>query len=47
MLAREIENMLEDGDFRKRYSEKAYERALFYTPDRYRDSIHEILERYV
>ncbi len=45
MLATEIENLIEDEQLRKRYSEKAYERALFYTPDRYRDSIHEILER--
>ncbi len=47
MLARVIENMLGDDGLREEYSKKAYERALFYTPDKYRESIHEILERYM
>ncbi len=46
ILAEEIIKMLDDSDRMKNYSEKAYERALFYTPDRYKDSIHEILKRY-
>ncbi len=46
MLARQLESLLEDEELRRSYSEKAYERALFYTPDRYKDSIHEILKRY-
>ncbi|MBQ6589071.1 MAG: glycosyltransferase [Butyrivibrio sp.] len=46
VLADAICSLLERGDKREYYSSKAYERALLYTPDKYRDSIHEILRRY-
>ncbi len=46
ILAAEIKKMIESKERREKYSQKAYERALFYAPDRYKDSIHEILTRY-
>ncbi len=46
ILSNEIIRMLDDPDLMEHYSKKAYERALFYTPDRYKESIHEILKRY-
>ncbi len=46
ILADEIIKMLDDEERMKAYAKKAYERALYYTPDRYKDSIHEILKRY-
>ncbi|MBQ7615502.1 MAG: glycosyltransferase [Butyrivibrio sp.] len=46
ILADEIVKMLDDDDTLKKYSEKAYERALYYAPDKYKDSIHEIFKRY-
>lgn len=46
VLAAEIKKMIESKELREKYSQKAYERALFYTPDRYKESIHEILTRY-
>jgi glycosyltransferase involved in cell wall biosynthesis len=46
ILAAEIIKMLNDEVRMKNYAEKAYERALFYAPDKYSDSIHEILKRF-
>ncbi len=46
ILAGEIEKMIASKELREKYADKAYERALFYTPDRYKNSIHEILKRY-
>jgi glycosyltransferase involved in cell wall biosynthesis len=46
ILAAEIIKMLNDEVRMKSYAEKAYERALFYAPDKYSDSIHEILKRF-
>lgn len=46
MLAKEISRMLDDEELMKSYADKAYERALFYTPEKYAGSIHEILKRY-
>lgn len=46
VLAAEIIKLLEDGELCEKYAKKAYERALFYTPDKYKDSIHDILETY-
>lgn len=43
MLASEMERILDDEQLLKKYSDKAYERALFYTPEKYKESIHEIL----
>ena len=46
ILADKILSLLTDDDKLSHYSEKAGERALFYTPDKYKDSIHEIFKRY-
>jgi len=46
ILAEEMEKMIASEKLRDHYSKKAYERALFYTPDCYKDSIHEIFKRY-
>ncbi|MCR5670797.1 MAG: glycosyltransferase, partial [Butyrivibrio sp.] len=46
VLAGEITRLLDDESLLKMYSEKSYERALFYAPDRYKETIHEILKRY-
>ncbi|MCR5155055.1 MAG: glycosyltransferase [Butyrivibrio sp.] len=46
MLAKEIARMLDDEELMQSYADKAYERALFYTPEKYAGSIHEILKRY-
>ena len=46
LLAAEIEKMLASKELREKYSKKSYERALFYTPECYQDSIHEIFRRY-
>lgn len=46
VLSKEITRMLKDGDLRRQYSERAYERALYYTPEKYRDSIHDIFRRF-
>ena len=46
ILASEMEKILDDEALLQKYSEKAYERAGSYTPDKYRDSIHEILKKY-
>ena len=43
MLASEMERILDDEQLLKKYSDKAYERAMFYTPEKYKESIHEIL----
>lgn len=46
ILSGEIERLLDEEESLKDYSDRAYKRALFYTPDSYKDSIHEILKRY-
>lgn len=46
LLADKIKKLIASKELRDEYSKKAYERALFYTPDRYKDSIHEIFKRY-
>ena len=46
LLAEKIESLLDDEDKASRYAEKAYERALFYAPEKYKESIHEIFKRY-
>ncbi len=46
LLAKEICHLLESDESREYYSSKAYERALMYTPDRYQESIHQILTNY-
>ena len=46
LLAEEMVRILDDEALLKKYSDKAFERAAFYAPDEYKDSIHEILKRY-
>ncbi len=46
ILAIEMQKMIASEQLRDHYSKKAYERALFYTPECYKNSIHEILTRY-
>ena len=46
ILSTEIVRMLDDEKGLKDYSEKSRKRALSYTPDAYKESIHEILKRY-
>ncbi len=46
ILASEMEKILDDEALLQKYSTKAFERAGSYTPDKYRDSIHEILKKY-
>ena len=46
LLAAEMEKMIASKELRDKYSKKSYERALFYTPECYKESIHEILTRY-
>lgn len=46
ILAEQILGLIRDRELAARYAKKAGERARFYTPDKYRDSIHEILKRY-
>ncbi|MBP3274954.1 MAG: glycosyltransferase [Butyrivibrio sp.] len=46
ILSKEIVRLLDDEALLKTYSDRAYNRALFYTPDMYKDSIHKILMRY-
>ncbi len=45
-LAAQINALLDDDELREKYADAAFERAGVYTPDRYKDSIHEILKRY-
>ena len=45
-LGFEIFSLLSDKDELEKYAGKAYERALVYTPERYKESIHNILKRY-
>ena len=44
ILADKITSLLDNPEKREHYAKKAFERALFYTPEKYRDSIHDILE---
>lgn len=46
ILSAEIVKLLDDEALLKSYSDRAYERALFYAPDKYKDSIHKIFTRY-
>lgn len=46
ILADKILSLLTDDDKLFHYAQKAEERSLVYTPDRYKDSIHEIFKRY-
>ena len=46
ILAGEICNLLENAQEFEHLCGKSYERALSYTPDRYKESIHTILTRY-
>ncbi|WP_022772702.1 glycosyltransferase [Butyrivibrio sp. AE2015] len=46
MLAEKICMLLDDKNLRDEYSERAFERALNYTPEKYRDSIHDIFRLY-
>jgi glycosyltransferase involved in cell wall biosynthesis len=45
-LAAQINALLDDDELREKYADAAFERAGVYTPDRYKDSMHEILKRY-
>ena len=47
ILASKIIELLDDDEKRNSYANKAYERALFYTPNKYKDSIHGILESFI
>jgi glycosyltransferase involved in cell wall biosynthesis len=46
MLAEKIVDLLDNDELRAAYSDKAFERALNYTPEKYRDSIHDIFMLY-
>ena len=46
ILAEQMEKILDDEELLKKYSDKSFERAAFYAPDKYKESIHEILKRY-
>ena len=46
ILADKILSLLTDEEKMAHYSQKSEERSLFYTPDKYKDSIHEIFKRY-
>ncbi len=43
MMSEEILKVLSDPELMKRYSEKAYERALCFSPDKYKENLTEIL----
>ena len=45
-LGFEIFSLLADKEELEKYAQKAYERALVYTPDRYKESMHDILSKY-
>lgn len=46
ILAKEINRLLDDEELRMRYADQAFERAKFYTPESYKNSIHTILQRF-
>ena len=46
ILAEQMERILDDEELLRNYSDKSYERATVYAPDKYKESIHEILKRY-
>ena len=46
ILADKICDLLDDEELMRQYSERAFERALNYTPEKYRDSIHDIFRLY-
>ena len=46
ILASKITALLTDEDKRAHYAKMSEERAMFYTPAKYKDSIHEIFKRY-
>ncbi len=45
-LSEKMISLLESSKKRDEYSQKAFERANYYTPDKYKESIHEIFKRY-
>jgi len=46
ILAEKITGLLDDENKALEYSKKSYERAMFYAPEKYKESIHEIFKRY-
>ena len=46
ILAAEMERLLDDEELLEKYSDKSFERAAVYAPEKYQESIHEILKRY-
>ena len=46
ILAEQMERILDDEELLRKYSDKSFERATVYAPDKYKESIHEILKRY-
>ncbi len=46
ILAEKIISLLDDDKKASKYGDKAYERAMFYAPEKYKESIHEIFKRY-
>ena len=46
ILAEQMERILDDEELLRNYSDKSFERATVYAPDKYKESIHEILKRY-
>lgn len=45
MLAEEMLILIHDSERATKYADKAYERALFFTPDKYRENLHDIIEK--
>ena len=45
VLAKALELLLGDDELSEHYAQKALERAMLYTPDRYADNLREIFER--
>ena len=44
MLAEEMAGLLHSEEKMNRYAEKAYERARFFTPEKYKENLHNIIE---
>ena len=45
MLAEEMVSLLQDEKKAQNYSDKAYKRAGFFTPDKYKEKLHNIIEK--
>lgn len=45
MLAKEMVKLLTDEERAKLYSERAYERACFFRPDKYKENLYKIIEK--